>query len=56
MNDERYLMNLAQSFRAVPIFMLALLSLLLGGCGYNDFQRLDEQTNCLLYTSDAADE
>lgn len=37
-------MSLARSLRAVPIFMMALLSLLLGGCGYNDFQRLDEQT------------
>ena len=25
--------------------LAALASLALGGCGYNDFQRLDEQTN-----------
>ena len=30
--------------RSLAIGLLATLSALLGGCGYNDFQRLDEQT------------
>jgi LemA protein len=31
--------------RKSPLAVLALVSVLLGGCGYNEFQRLDEQVN-----------
>ncbi|SFC08084.1 LemA protein [Polaromonas sp. OV174] len=36
--------SLAMTLRFLSLALAALLSLLLTGCGYNDFQRLDEQT------------
>jgi LemA protein len=33
-----------QPMRVIHLMLAAMLSLVLSGCGYNDFQRLDEQT------------
>ncbi len=43
MSDRRPLM-IARLARHFPLALLISASLTLGGCGYNDFQRLDEQT------------
>ena len=36
--------DIAMKFRFLNLILVSMLGLLLTGCGYNDFQRLDEQT------------
>lgn len=36
--------DIAMKSRFLNLFLVSMLGLLLTGCGYNDFQRLDEQT------------
>ena len=49
MAPKEHTMRLARWTAALGALLLATL---LSGCGYNDFQRLDEQVKaCLLYTS-----